>query len=233
MGLGLEVGYLADLVANGVEGTEHFRESMATLNAYLESVGLPLHQEPDKCAVFSCDMFGYSGLHYLRRIAAYRDMRGVIPPPGGQHEDVANDPVVEEYYQLTGHPPKRPGLLAKLFGKVPRVGTFNHLMLHSDAEGYYLPQDFFFVLFPPKQLKIAGGSIGSSIRLRVECMRLAALLELPLDLDPESDELSQALELQGQGEAQWQRYGIESYVCLNLYLACEHSLRSGAAIVFC
>jgi hypothetical protein len=64
-------------------------------------------------------------------------------------------------------------------------------------------------------------------------MRLAALLELPLDLDPESDELFQALKSQGQGEELWQRYGIESYICLNLYLACERSLKTGAAIVFC
>jgi hypothetical protein len=152
MGLGLEVGYLADLLASGVDGAEGFRESMAQLNCYLASVGLPLHQEPENCEVFSCDMHGYSGLHYLRRIAAYRDLRGMIPPPGGKNEDVANDAVVEEWYQLAATPPKRPGFFQRLLGKVPRIGTFNHLMLHSDAEGYYLPQDFFRT-FPAQTLQ--------------------------------------------------------------------------------
>jgi hypothetical protein len=72
-----------------------------------------------------------------------------------------------------------------------------------------------------------------SQRLLDECRRLAVALQLPLDLDPESEEVWKASETQGRGDVQWQRYGIESLVCLRLYKACEHSLERQAAIVFC
>jgi hypothetical protein len=58
------------------------------------------------------------------------------------------------------------------------------------------------------------------------------VLELPLHLDPQAEEVWQASESQGHGTLQWQRYGIESFVCLRLYEACEHSLDQQAAIVF-
>ncbi len=229
MGLSVEVGYLADLLANDEEGADLFREDMVSLNAYLASVGLPSHQEPERCDVFSCDMYGYSGLHYLRRIAAHLDLNGIMPPPGGQ--DAAEDEVMEEYYRLAVQ--HQTGLMGKLFRRAPRAGTFDHLLHHSDAEGYYLPQDFPSVLVPPKSFRIPGGMVGSSARLLEECKRLAAALELPLDLDPDAEEVWQATESQGEGDLKWQRYGIESFICLRLCQACKHSLKHQAAIVFC
>ena len=123
--------------------------------------------------------------------------------------------------------------MQKLFAGKPLLRTFDHLLLHSDAEGYYLPQDFDPVLFPPKDYQIPGGIIGSSVKLKEECERLAAALQLPLELDPEGEEVWEATESQGEGDLQWQRYGIESFVCIRLYAACQRSLRNGAAIVFC
>jgi hypothetical protein len=229
MGLAVEVGYLADLIANDEEGADSFREDLARLNDYLASVGLPSHGEPEQCEVFSCEMYGYSGIHYLRRIAAHLDLRGVLPPPGGP--DASKDKVVEQYCDLADQ--RQPGLLGKLFRRPARPRTFDHLLLHSDAEGYYLPQDFPSVLVPPESFQIPGEMIGSSARLLEECKRLAGALQLPLDLDPEADEVWHACDSQGQGELQWQRYGIESYICLRLCRACEHSLKQQAAVVFC
>jgi hypothetical protein len=41
------------------------------LDAILRAHGLDGHVEPEVLAeLFSCDMFGYSGIHYLRRTAA-------------------------------------------------------------------------------------------------------------------------------------------------------------------
>ncbi|MFL5242013.1 MAG: hypothetical protein ACJ8FY_07885 [Gemmataceae bacterium] len=107
-------------------------------------------------------------------------------------------------------------------------------MQHSDAEGYYLPQDFPKVLFPPEDLEIPGGMVGSSVRLHDECKRLANWLQLPLDLDPEAEEVWEAaFDKQGEEDEVWHRYGIESFVCLRLYAASKHSMEHGAAIVFC
>jgi len=229
MGLSLEVGYLADLLKNDSEGAQWFQEDIKRLNGFLTSVSLQPHSEPPACQTFSCDMYGYSGLHYLRRIAAHLDLRSVLPPPG--KDDPSKDPLLAEYYRLAQA--TRPGFLDRLFHRSHKARTFDHLLLHSDSEGYYLPQDFESVLFPPNVLKIPGTMVGSSNRLHEECQRLADALGLPLDLDPEEEIVWNAAESQGEGETQWQRYGIESFTCLRLYHASEHSLKNGAAIVFC
>jgi hypothetical protein len=229
MGLSIEVGYLADMLDNDEEGATWFRDNLAQLNLHLRASGLAPHQEPETCPVFSADMFGYSGLHYLRRAAAHLSLRGSLPPPGGK--DASDDPVLAEYYDQVDQP--RGGLLGRVFSRQPLKRKFEHLILHSDAEGYYVPQDFPEVLFPPEELKIPGGMVGSSQRLLQEMTVLAEALQLPPGLDPEADEVWQAADSQGTGEAQWQRYGVESYVCLRLLRAAQHSIANSALIVFC
>ena len=71
MGLGLEVGILADLRENDEEGYEYFRSQLDALNSCLQQANIPDHAEPEDCEVWSGEMFGYSGLHYLRRFAAH------------------------------------------------------------------------------------------------------------------------------------------------------------------
>ncbi len=177
-------------------------------------------------------MYGYSGLHYLRRIAAHLDLSGKLPSPGDK--DASNDAFLQKYYQLVeGKPSRFFNRLRLLQRPSTQKKAFDHLVFHSDAEGYYLPQDFPAVLFPPASIEIPGGMIGSSIQLLDECSRLAKTLELPLDLNPEAEDVWNACESQGTGATQWQRYGIESFTCLRLHAAAQHSMKTGAAIVFC
>lgn len=230
MGLAIEVGYLADVSTADEEGVAWFRQELQILNAYLASIRMAPHSEPEECETFSCGMYGYSGLHLLRRVAAHLDLRRQLPEPGDYKH--SNDGVQDEYYRQFDH--RQPGILGRLFGRPSPRRSFDHLMIHSDAEGYYLPQDFPDVLLPPlDSYPIPGGMIGSSVRLLEECQRLSTALELPPDLDPDSDEFVQELESQGNGSEPWQRYAIETYTCLNLMAACRHSLKTGAAVVFC
>lgn len=227
MGLSIEVGILADLNDNDQEGAQRFRKEIDTLNRFLASEGLASHVEPESCEVFSCDMWGYSGLHYLRRVAAHLDLRKRLPPPGD--DDSAKDPVLGQYFQMVDN--SSAGFLTRLFGR-QSTRTFDHLIVHGDAEGLYLPVDLDRVLTLSEDYPVAGGMVGSSVRLRDECARLALVLSLPLDIDLESDELLEAAESQGSGKQTWQRYGVESFTCLRLLHAARHSIKTGAAVVF-
>ncbi|HTI98101.1 MAG TPA: hypothetical protein VL527_04280 [Dongiaceae bacterium] len=219
MGLNIEVGIIADLLENDEEGAEHFRGDFAMLSRYLASIHLKAHIDPDKVDVWSSDMYGYSGLHYLRRIAAHLHYTRSLPAPGDQN--AAKDPNLVRYYSDfdKSDPTKA-------------FGAFDHLIVHSDAEGFYIPQDFARVLIPGDAYPIPGGIVGSSQRLREECRKIAAALLLPLDLDPEDEQVFQAADSQGSGDITWKRYGIESYSCLRLYHAANHSIATGAAVVF-
>ena len=228
MGLAIEVGTLADRLLHDEEGAKWFRAEMATLSSYLESCGLAAHREPEVCPLFSMEMFGYSGLHYLRRIAAHLNLRQKLPTPGD--ENASQDAVLQEYFGLLAKP--KGSFLNRLLSSHKTLREYDHLILHSDAEGFYVPQDFESVLFPSEHLKIPGGMVGSSQRLLTETTKLAQALGLPLDLEPESEEVWEAAESQGTGETLWQRYGIESYTCLRLYHAAKHSVANSAVIVF-
>lgn len=233
MGLNLAVGILADLNDGDPEGADHVREEIDNLNEYLSSIELPKHVEPLDCPVGGAEMYGYSGLHYLRRLAAHIDLKGSLPEPG--NDTASKDPLIEEYYAQTEEP--KVSFFSRLLGKKlkqnnERKGKFDHLMIHSDAEGYYLPIDFEEVLFPDEKYKIPGGMVGSSVRLLDECKKLADCLELPLDMDQESDELWEASDSQGEGNQKWERYGVESFTCLRLYNAALHSVKYKSLVLF-
>jgi len=231
MGLDLEVGIVADLKRHDAEGYQHFREEFERLNRFLVDAGLEPHREPEDLPeerLFSCQMWGYSGLHHLRRIAAHLALGRPIPEP--INGDASNDPIVAKYYALvTGSH----GFLTRLLRRKQAELQFQHLMLHSDAEGYYLPQDFSSVLFPPEQMKIAGAMVGSVTKLLEECRQLAAIMKIPTDLDHESDEMWSAADQRDHSDTSWKRYGVEAFGCLRLIRGCEASLATGAALVFC
>lgn len=232
MGLTLSVGILDDLGEADSQGYRAFQQYFEAMNLALAAENLPSHNEPDKIEpenFISMDMLGYSGLHYLRRLAARVNYEGALPSPGD--EDASKDDVLARYYEDSTDPAPRSRLFGMLKPKRPGSFDFDHLIQHSDCEGFYLPLQFVPVIFPDPELKIPGGMIGSSHKLLEECRRLAGLLQIPVDIDPESEELFEAIEKQGEGSG-WKSYGIEAFTCIRLIHACEASLKSGAALVF-
>ena len=224
MGLTLCVGITSEVREGDPEYLEYFDRQVEAINSVLDSFGLPEYREPfdiEEERTFECDMYGYSGLHYLRRLAAHLALKGELPPPGD--ETAASDSVLEDYYKI----------FDASFAQGKAAGMpFQHLIVHGDAEGYYLPVEFEEVLIPDASLEIAGGMIGSSQMLLRECRELAEALELPADLSVDDERLWEAPETQGEGETKWERYGVESFTCLRLIRACEVSVETGAAVVF-
>lgn len=229
MGLALEVGVLADLKEGDPEGFEYHASALARLNRFLESCELPPHREPEDCEVWSGEMIGYSGLHDLRRLAAHLDAEAPLPAPS--RGDGTEDACLAGYYASADA--RRLGLFQRLFGRKARYRRgFDHLILHGDAEGYYLPIDFPAVLFPPADLEIPGGMIGSAHRLLAELERIALALAIPDSLTPDAEELWEAADDPAEGGDLWQQYGRESFGCVTLRHACRQSITQRAAIVF-
>jgi hypothetical protein len=237
MGLALEVGILADLKDADEEGYASYVDAFEKLRIVLRSEGLEEHVEPDEVDdIFSCDLLSYTGIHYLRRIAVHLALGKPIPVPGNR-ETYHNVALNEEYYESFNA------------GKDMK---YQHLLVHSDANGFYVPIDFKRVITTPT-LRLSGGWVGSTQRLQAECAELAGLLRMPLDTDYESRELLSAAntqlhprsqssrrlwpwrrpETQRSDDLTWKQYGVETYACLRLLAACEVSLRTRAAIVFC
>jgi hypothetical protein len=230
VGLTVCVGLLVELRQTDEEAAASLREQLSALNDVLREHGLAEHHEPEGADwdPLSFDLYGYSGLHYLRRVAAHLDRDGVLPEPG--RENASDDPVLAETYELAEG--KSVGLLGRLRHKsteLPATGGFDHLVHHSDAEGFYVPQAFRRVLRAPG---VVGELVGSSVILRDELERLGRALELPDALDPEDEALWHAAESQGEGETTWERYGVESFTCARLHAAAEASIEHHAAIVF-
>src|SRR5438034_7049759 len=222
VGLAVYVGILLDVAESDPEMLDDLREDFAKTNAVLAEEGLPTYEEPEDGSwePVSFDMYGYSGLHYVRRIAAHLAAGRPLPPPGD--DGASSDPVQEAYYDaVIGKP--------RLFRKSPKFDRrFDHLLVHSDAEGFYVPVEFDEVIFTDE---VPGSMLGSSHALARECEELAQALGVPPDLDPESEELWNESEAQGEGE-RWRRYGVETFTCVRLLAAARESLRRGAAVVF-
>jgi len=224
LGLALCVGVPSEIRDSDPEYVAYFEQQVEVINGVLESFGLTPHREPfdvEDERTFECEMIGYSGLHYLRRIAAHLALGRELPPPGD--DDAGSDAVLHDYYKIFD--------ASFAQGKAAAM-PFQHLIVHGDAEGYYLPVEFEEVIIPDASLEIAGGMLGSSQALLRECEELARALELPEGLSVEDDAVWEAADTQGEGEAKWERYGVESYTCLALIQASEASIETGAAVVF-
>ncbi|KDN86498.1 hypothetical protein [Kitasatospora cheerisanensis] len=212
MGLDVVVGAL---IGAEEDTADWFRGECATIRAVLEREGLPAWQEPLEGQQFGDRVWGYSGLHTLRRLAAHLAADGRLPEPLAEGERASQDPVLQRMYEDIPDDP---------------AGPFDHLIHHSDCEGYYVPVEFGPVLVDEE---LSGGALGSSVRLLAELRALAEALGLPEGLDPDGPEVEGALEGEDTGPEPWRRYGTESFICLQLMRAARHSVETGAVMAFC
>ncbi|MFD8481698.1 hypothetical protein [Kitasatospora sp. NPDC059673] len=212
MGLDVVVGAL---IGAEEDVADWFRAECVTIRTVLEHEGLPGWQEPVDGPRFSDRVWGYSGLHTLRRVAAHLAANGQLPEPLAEGERASEDPELREaYFDIPDDP----------------AGPFDHLIHHSDCEGYYVPVDFGPVLTDEE---LSGGMLGSSVRLLAELTVVAEALGLPEGLDPYGDEVTAVLDGEVADPEGWRRYGTESFICLLLMRAARHSVETGAVMAFC
>jgi hypothetical protein len=237
MGLDIGVGWLAE-AARDSDDLEAFNKTFELLNEVLAEAGMPPHREPLDITneqMFSAQMWGYGGLHAIRRLAAFYACEGYLPPPG-RLESYSNDPMIERLYQYQQrHFLGRSGNFLKRWlspGKTPP--KFQHLFWHSDCEGFYLPEDFEQVILDkadPQRTGI-GGMVGSSPRLLKECLELAQLISLPPGMDPEAEELWMSADDPPAEGKLWQVYGVEAFGLARLIRGCELSIKNQAVLAF-
>lgn len=185
--------------------------ALSELNTWLEGAGLPPHHEPAGVEPWSCDLPGYGGLHTLRRLAAHLQYEKRLPARPGD-EDAASDPLLGRYYAARAEDGRAMGLRQR----AGHNRRFDHLIFHSDCEGYYLPRDFETVL---QSDDLVGLELGSLPRLHKELEILRAELRIPesaRDPEPELD----------------RDFGTERFVCVALLEGCRRALERGAALVF-
>jgi hypothetical protein len=233
MGLSVSVGLLSDLRMNDEAGYLNLRQEIERLNQFLAEQGLTGLQEPEQLpddAIFSAQMLGYSGLHHLRYYAACLALGMPEPRPVPYGKAPA---LIEDEYWKELEKRLNPGFLSRLLNKKQSSLPYEHLIVHSDAEGYYVPCDFEHVLFPAEHFEIPGGMVGSTQRLLGECQDLATRLEIPPNLHVQSEELWEAADAHPGDGPKWKRYGIESFTCVVLMRACKASLNYQAALIFC
>ena len=235
MGLTLAVGLYAKNLAEDEDSAEYLDEPFVQLNEVLVENGMAPHSEPRAIPngeYFEAEMWGYGGVHALRRLAAYISIKGELPKPmeyGAWNDDPVYLRFNQSHEQYIENSTKT-GFLSSLRKKLPRPSY-----QHSDAEGFYVPQTFDEVIvdWSDPQRPGLGMMIGSSAKLLEECEALAKLLKLPSDFDPDSDEF---LELVGSppefGEP-WQILAVEAHTVANLTNAARASLKLGSTIQFC
>ncbi len=221
MGLTIAVGIL-DMLDDDEEMAESYVAEFDAISELLIGQGYGKFEErslsgdiPDTS--YECDLIGYSALHKLRRIAAHLAESGEVPPP---MSDATDDPLLKRYYANNGKSsePTKPG--------------YQHIIWHSDAEGYYVPVDFADVIAGPEALQITGTMIGSSQRLLDECERLATALGIPPTLTADDPDVWEAVDNWSADATGWRRYAVETHTCCALREASRASIATGCAIVF-
>jgi len=155
VGLNIQVGVLAELTAAGEpEGITHFRDQFARINAFLATKGIRPHHEPGPPASpnsWSTDMFGYGGVHELRRVALHLLAGNGVPAASAGR--ASEDPLATAYWAEKQFATPTPEAMRS--PSHPTPWAFRHLLMHSDCSGYYLPINFRFVLLPPANSGIA------------------------------------------------------------------------------
>ena len=227
MGLNLSVGMLVSASRHSPDRLNQAYDQIAAINEVLLEQGLPEHQEPDDLEVWSLELSGHSGLQTLRRIAAHLWACQGVPEPARRGiagvPEASSDPTLNTYYDEVQR---------WLRQGAPRYPmAYEHLILHSDDRGYYLPLRFSQVIFTHPGLSIAGTMLGSAPVLMDECRQLLGALQAPPDLTLDSEELHEVVSNPGRGEG-WHRYGIEVEACVKLLAVCQRALETHAMVVF-
>lgn len=219
MGLAIDVGHLASFRGSDPEAAQWVAGDLLKVNEVLAELNLPTHREPTELPAFNSrapiESFPYSYLHYLRRLYARMVNDSTwTPVPVAEGEDPARDPAVEEQTFMLN----------------------SHLLCHSDCEGYYFPIELEELVFdeeaPAGQNgRIRGGTLGSSISLRIELIGIAPSLGINLDGEGNlSDEEVARIESRIGNQDPWE---TELIVWIALFEACRLSLELSSAIVFC
>jgi hypothetical protein len=136
------------------------------INRVLTAAGLPPYTGPAGGAPLCLRIGSYSRLASLMYHAAEVALG---PRPRGQ----AHTEYLVRGYDAAYPPPATP--------------PWQHLAVHSDCEGYFVPLDFPRVLDGGADL--VGRFLGSAVRVRAECEQLADLHGFPLVRDPVPEEL--------------------------------------------
>lgn len=244
MSLSVEVGYLADMVANDAEGVEFAATDFQHIDKALAEKGFDPFNEPTDCEVWSADMLGYAGLHALRELAAMiwkgQGIARDVLLDGSQKQG-ADDLTKEFFEHLSGR--GNFTLVGKAFRQIfktkekPKLPPYVHLIVHSDCDGFYVPVPFETPLVPKRvtQDNEHLWPLGSVMRLEAELNQLARHLEIPANLRHADPQLLALIDAPDRTKiaAPWSAQPIATHALLVLREACDRSLRTGAAIHFC
>lgn len=229
----LRVGEYAARRAQG-DPARDLREEFSRLGHGLAEFELPPHEEPETLpegeGESSFLIAHPNGLHLLRRLALHLWAHDRLPAPGGD-EDL-EDPLFGDYYDCLVEPE------IEAFWERARKNNphpnFEHLLVHSDHEGWHIPADMPEVLQPSEEAEVPGELIGSIPRLIDECSRIAQALEIPEGLshdDPGLVELAlEEAERPKGGSPKYLRYGPEAQACATCLHAARRALASGAGM---
>ena len=210
MGLDVTLMPLRRLLSDEKRASEH--------KAFLDQTGLSLPAGNEEDLGYSEQVGPYAVFHHLWRYAAHVEVNGRSPAEPGTHP--LDDPA---YTQAMAKPQTR----------------FDHLLRHSDQNGYYYPIDFPTILniVPRPEVsgffkKVFGGSkapvtpisFGSAIRLKNELMEINEHLKVPVRDEAPSETYADGIHGDEWGDEKW------SWVVL--YFMCRKAIEHGQIMVF-
>jgi hypothetical protein len=219
MSVSITVGWLDEMRRCDEDGFARYQAFFVDVAKMLSAKGLPGYVEPENLAGQGCgwQVFPPNGIAHLQRLAVYLWQKEKWPTPGT--EDMGN-PFADEEIEFAYE-----DCYTDETGANSKGQRFNHLVCHSCRDGYWLPVDFDQVIVA------AGVQYGSSVRLLLELEDIAAMLQMPLDLDPRQREVENLTRFGSRtSETPWQKYGIEAYSCVLLHHAATASIKLRAAI---